>query len=61
VEAIVRETQHIPVEGAEEVEQCLTALPFVFGDQEAALQILGVNFDEFHVFIAVNGWVESAS
>jgi hypothetical protein len=61
VEAIVRETQQIPVERAEEVEQGLAGLPFVFGDQEAALQILGVNLDEFHVFLAVNGWVESAS
>jgi len=61
VEAIMRETQHNAVEGAEEVKQGLAGLPFVFGDQEAALQILGVNFDEFHVFIAVNGWVESVS
>jgi hypothetical protein len=51
----------MPSRGAEEVKQGLAGLPFVFGDQEAALQILGVNFDEFHVFIAVNGWVESVS
>ena len=49
------------VERAEEVEQGLTALPFVFGDQAAALQILGVNLDEFHVFIAMHDWVASAS
>jgi hypothetical protein len=57
----VREPQHIAVERAEKVEQGLAGLPFIFGDQEATLQLLGVNLDEFHVFIAVNGWVESAS
>jgi len=61
VEAIVREAQHIAVDGAEDVEQFLAGFPFVFGNHEAALQILGVDFDQFHVFIAVNRWVESVS
>jgi hypothetical protein len=61
VEAIVWEAQHIAVDGAENVEQFLAGFPFVFGYHETALQILGVDFDEFHVFIAVNRWVESAS
>jgi hypothetical protein len=57
----VREAQHIAVKRAENVKQYLACLPLVLGDQEAALQILGVDFDEFHVFIAVNGWIESVS
>ena len=61
VKTVVRKAKHIAVKRAENGEQRLAALPFVFGDLEAALQILGVNFDEFYVFIAVNGWVEAAS
>ncbi len=38
VKAIVREPQHFAVEQAEEVEQGLAGLSFVFGDQEAALR-----------------------
>jgi len=50
----------LPVERAVDVEQVLWRSPIVFGDQDA-LQMLGVNLDEFHVFVVVDGWVESAS
>jgi hypothetical protein len=61
VKAVVREPQHVAVDGAENVEQFLAGFPFVFGNHKAALQILGVDFYQFHIFIAVNRWVESVS